>query len=53
LNSGIGSAQLTTKLKKLARTKNNEKISSEQKKEIQDEARRVGLLLKEYESLWT
>jgi len=36
------------KLKKMTTTKNND-----QKKEIQDEARRVGLLLKEYDSLWT
>jgi hypothetical protein len=41
------------KLKKKTMTKNNDRISSEQKKEIQDEARRVGLLLKEYGSLWT
>jgi hypothetical protein len=41
------------KLKKMTTTKNNDKISSDQKKDIQDEARRVGLLLKEYDSLWT
>jgi len=41
------------KLKKKTKTKNKDRISSEQKKEIQDEARRVGLLLKEYDSLWT
>jgi len=41
------------KLKKKTTTRNNDRISSEQKKEIQDEARRVGLLLKEYDSLWT
>jgi hypothetical protein len=41
------------KLKKKTTTKNNDRISSDQKKEIQDEARRVGLLLKEYDSLWT
>jgi hypothetical protein len=41
------------KLKKKTTTKNNDRISSEQKKEIQDEARRVGLLLKECDSLWT
>jgi hypothetical protein len=35
-------------LKKMTTTKKND-----QKKEIQDEARRVGLLLKEYDSLWT
>jgi hypothetical protein len=40
-------------LKKMTTTKNNDRISSEQKKEIQDEARRVGLLVKEYDSLWT
>jgi hypothetical protein len=34
-------------------TKNNDRISSDNKKEIQDEARRVELLLKEYDSLWT
>ena len=33
--------------------KNMGQISSDQKKEIQDEARRVGLLLKECDSLWT
>jgi len=41
------------KLKKMTTIKNNDQISSDQKKEIQDEARRVGLLLKEYDSLWT
>jgi len=41
------------KLKKKTTTKNNDRISCEQKKEIQGEARRVGLLLKEYDSLWT
>jgi len=41
------------KLKKKTTTKNNDRISSEQKKEIQDESRRVGLLLKVYDSLWT
>jgi hypothetical protein len=41
------------KLKKMTATKNKDKISSDQKNEIQDEARRVGLLLKEYDSLWT
>ena len=41
------------KLKKMTTTKNNDRISSEQKKEIQDEARRVRLFLKEYDSLWT
>jgi len=41
------------KLKKMTTTKKNDQISSDQKKEIQDEARRVGLLLKEYDSLWT
>jgi hypothetical protein len=40
------------KLKKMTTTKNNDKISSDQKKEIQDEARRVELLLNEYDSLW-
>jgi hypothetical protein len=35
------------KLKKMTTIKNNDQ------KEIQDEARRVGLLLKEYDSLWT
>jgi hypothetical protein len=32
-------------------SKNNDKFSSDQKKEIQDEARRVGPLLKKYDSL--
>ena len=41
------------KLKKMTTIKNNDQISSDQKKEIQDEARRVRLLLKEYDSLWT
>jgi len=41
------------KLKKKTTTKNNDRISSEQKKEIQDEARRAGLSLKEYDSLST
>jgi hypothetical protein len=41
------------KLKKKTTTKNNDRISREQKKEIQDETKRVGLLLKEYDSLWT
>jgi hypothetical protein len=41
------------KLKKMTTTKKNDKISSDQKKEIQDEARCVGLLLKEYDNLWT
>jgi len=41
------------KLKKKTMTKNNDRISSEQKKEIQDEAGRLGLLLKEYDRLWT
>jgi hypothetical protein len=41
------------KLKKRTTTKNNDRICSEQKKEIQDEPRRVGLLLKECDSLWT
>jgi len=41
------------KLKKMTSIKNNDQISSDQKKEIQDEARRVGLLLKECDSLWT
>jgi len=42
------------KLKKMTTIKNTDKISSDQKKEIQDEARRrVGLLLKENDSLWT
>ena len=41
------------KLKKMTTTKNHDRISSEHKTEIQDEARRVGLLLKEYDSLWT
>ena len=40
------------KLKKMTTIKNNDQISSDQKKEIQDEARRVRLLLKEYDSLW-
>jgi hypothetical protein len=35
------------KLKKITTTKNNDRISSDQKKEIQEEARHVGLLLKE------
>ena len=35
------------KLKEMTTTKNSDRISSEQKKEIQDETRRVGLLLKE------
>ena len=39
------------KLKKTTTTRNKDRISSEQKKEIQDEARRVGLLLKDYDSL--
>jgi hypothetical protein len=38
------------KLKKMTTSKNDDQISSDQKKEIQDEARRVGLLLKEYEA---
>ena len=41
------------KLNKKTTTKNNDRISSEQKKEIQEEARHVGLFLKEYDSLWT
>jgi hypothetical protein len=41
------------KLKKMTTIKNNDQISSDQKKEIQDEARRVRLFLKEYDSLWT
>jgi len=41
------------KLKKMTTIKNNDQISSDQKKETQHEARRVGLLLKEYDSLWT
>jgi hypothetical protein len=41
------------KLEKMTTIKNNDQISSDQKKEIQDEARRVRLLLKEYDSLWT
>jgi hypothetical protein len=41
------------KVKKMTTTKNNDKISSDQKKEIQGEARRVGLLLKQYDSFWT
>jgi len=32
-------------------TKNNDKISTDQKKEIQDEIRRVGLRLKGYDYL--
>ena len=39
------------KLKKKTKTKNKDRISSEQKKEIQDEARRAGLSLKEYDSI--
>ena len=41
------------KLKKMTTTKNNDTISSDQKKEIQEETRRVELLLKKYDSLWT
>ena len=41
------------KLEKMTMTKNNDRISSDQKKEIQEEARHVGLLLKEYDSLCT
>jgi hypothetical protein len=41
------------KLKKMTTTKNNDQISSNQNKKIQDEGRRVGLFLKEYDSLWT
>jgi hypothetical protein len=43
------------KLKKKKQTTNNSnnRISSEQKKETHDDTRRVGLLLKEYDSLWT
>ena len=40
-------------LKKMTTTKNNDRISSDQKKEIQDVARREGLLLKDFDSLWT
>jgi len=41
------------KLKKKPTTKNNDRISSEQKKEIQDESRRLRLLMKEYDIFWT
>jgi hypothetical protein len=44
---------LLDKLKKMTTTKNNDRISRDHKKDIQDEARRVGLLLQEYDSLWT
>jgi len=34
-------------------TKNNEKNCSKQKKEVQDEARHLGLLPKKNDGLWT
>jgi hypothetical protein len=41
------------KLKKMTTTKDKDKISRDQKQGIQDEARRVELLLKKYDIFWT